>query len=110
MGTLLKLQFCAEALERIGAKQLGPRPKGATGSPESGGFGGAPGRGRGRDRPHAHLGLVGGRGLGGEVAGVGARRWPAVAAAAGQVPARGVRTGGNVRLAEVLQVLGDVLD
>jgi hypothetical protein len=72
--------------------------------------GGAPGRGRGRDQPHAHLGSGGGRGLGGEVAGVGARRWPAVAAAAGRVPARGLRTDGNVRLVEVLRVLGDVLD
>jgi hypothetical protein len=41
---------------------------------------------------------------------VGTRRWPAVAAAAGRVPARGVHTGGNVRLVEVLWVLGDVLD
>jgi hypothetical protein len=48
--------------------------------------------------------------VGGEVACVGARRWPAVAAAAGRFPVRGVRTGGNVRLAEVLRVLGDALD
>jgi hypothetical protein len=38
---------------------------------------------------------------------VGARRWPAAAA---RVPERGVRMGGNVRLVEVLRVLGDVLD
>jgi hypothetical protein len=48
--------------------------------------------------------------LGGEVAGVGARRWPAAAAAAGWVPARGVHTDGKVRLVEGLRVLGDVLD
>jgi hypothetical protein len=94
----------------LGPSNWVPRPKGAAGSPESSDSGGAPGWGTGRDRPHAHLWSVGGRGLGGEVAGVGARRWPAVAAAVGQVPARGVRTGGNVRLAEVLGVLGDVLD
>jgi hypothetical protein len=52
------------------------------GSLESGGSGGAPDRGKGRGRPHARLGSVGGRGLGGEVAGVGARLWPAAAAAA----------------------------
>jgi hypothetical protein len=48
--------------------------------------------------------------LGGEVTGVSARRWLAVAAAAGRVPARGVRMDGNVRLVEVLRVLGGVLD
>jgi hypothetical protein len=48
--------------------------------------------------------------LGGGVAGVGARRWPAATAAVGRVPVRGVRTDGKVRLVEVLRVLGDVLD
>jgi hypothetical protein len=52
--------------------------------------------GEGRGRPHAHLGSGGGRSWGGEVAGVGARRWPAAAAVAARAPARGGRTGGNV--------------
>jgi hypothetical protein len=97
-------------LERFGAKQLGPWTHGAAGSPESGGSSGAPSQGRGPGRPHAHLGSVGGRGLGGEVAGVGARRWPAAAAAEARALAIGVRAGGNVRLDEVLRVLRNVLD
>jgi hypothetical protein len=40
---------------------------------------------------------------------VGARRRPAAAAAEAQVPARGGRTGGNVRLGKVLRVLGNKL-
>jgi hypothetical protein len=40
---------------------------------------------------------------------VGSRRWPAVAAAAARAPARGGRTGGNVRLGKVLRVLGNKL-
>jgi hypothetical protein len=44
--------------------------------------GGAPGRGGGGARPHAHLGSRGGQSWGREVAGVGARRGPAAAAAA----------------------------
>jgi hypothetical protein len=42
----------------------------------------APGRGSGGARPHAHLGPEGGWSWGGGAAGAGARRWPAVAAAA----------------------------
>jgi hypothetical protein len=49
------------------------------------GTGGAPGRGVGGVRPHAHLGSGGGRSWGEGVAGVGARRGPAAAAAAGGV-------------------------
>jgi hypothetical protein len=69
--------------------------------------GGAPGRGRVRGQPHAHLGSVGGRGLGGDVASMGARRWPAAAAAAGRAPAREGSTGGNACLGKMLRVLGD---
>jgi hypothetical protein len=45
--------------------------------------GGAPGRGKGQGGSHAHPGSVGSRDWGGEVAGAGARRWLAAAAAAG---------------------------
>jgi hypothetical protein len=38
---------------------------------------------------------------------VGARQWPAAAAAAAQASARGGRTGGNVQLGKVLRVLGN---
>jgi hypothetical protein len=57
----------------------------------------------GRGRPQAHLGLVRGRGWGGEGAGVGARRRPAVIAAAARAPARGGRKGGKARRGEVLR-------
>jgi hypothetical protein len=45
--------------------------------------GGAPSRGKGQGGSHAHPGSVGSRDWGGEVAGAGARRWLAAAAAAG---------------------------
>jgi hypothetical protein len=40
---------------------------------------------------------------------VGAWRRPAAAAAAARAPARGGRTGGNVRLGKVLRILGNKL-
>jgi hypothetical protein len=63
-------------------------PRGGAGSPESIGSGGAPGRARGGARSEAHLGPMGGRSWAEGVAGAGAQRWPAAAAAAGRVPAR----------------------
>jgi hypothetical protein len=47
--------------------------------------GGAPSRGGGGARPHAHLRHMGGRSWDGDVTGVGARRGPAAAAATGGV-------------------------
>jgi hypothetical protein len=63
-------------------KELGPSNWVPRPSPESSGSGGSPGRVRGGARPHAHLGSDRGRSWGGGVTGVGARRWPALAAAA----------------------------
>jgi hypothetical protein len=55
---------------------------------KSGSSGGAPGRGTARGRVHAHLGRVGARRLGGEGTDGGARRWPAVTAAAARAAAK----------------------
>jgi hypothetical protein len=44
--------------------------------------------GVGSGGPHAHLGLCGGRGWGGEVAGAGARRWTAATVVAARAPAK----------------------
>jgi hypothetical protein len=59
------------------------------------GSGGAFGRGGGGARPRAHLGPCGGRSWGGGVAGEGARRCPAVAAAAGCGSGERGATSGN---------------
>jgi hypothetical protein len=61
-----------------------PRPTGRRARWKSGGNGGAPGRGKGRGGPQAHLGRVGARRLGGESTdgGVRRRRRAATAAAA----------------------------
>jgi hypothetical protein len=64
---------------------MGSLTWGGGGSGRIMGTGGAPGRGVGGVRPHAHLGSGGGRSWGEGVAGVGARRGPAAAAAAGGV-------------------------
>jgi hypothetical protein len=61
----------------------------AAGWPESGETSGAPGRGRGRARPRAHLGSSGGRSRGGGVAGMGTRRGRMAAAAVGSVAGEG---------------------
>jgi hypothetical protein len=79
LGILLKMQFCVEAPGKSWGQAIGSLDP----------------RGRVRGRPHAHVGLGGGRGWGGEVASVGARRWPAAVTAAARAPARGGRTGGN---------------
>jgi hypothetical protein len=73
-----------------------PRPTGQRARLKSGGSGGAPGRETGRGGPHAHLGLIGSHGWGRDVAGAGARRWPAVVAAAARAPTRGGCSGGNL--------------
>jgi hypothetical protein len=91
----------------LGPSNWVPRLTGRRARRNSGSSGSAPGRGRVRGRPHAHLGSVGGRGLGGDVAGVGARRWSVAAAAAGRAPAREGRTAGNAWLGMMLRVLGD---
>jgi hypothetical protein len=109
----LQMEYTIEdvTLRRGPRKDLGPRnwvprPTGRRAHRKSGGSGGAPGRGTVRGRVHAHLGSIGSRGWGGEVAGAGARRWPAVAATA----ARGSREEGtwlgNARPWEVQWVLG----
>jgi hypothetical protein len=67
----------------LGASNWVPRPNGGRGSPDFAGSGGAFGRGGGGARPRVHLGPYGGRSWGGRVTGEGARRWLAVAAAAG---------------------------
>jgi hypothetical protein len=56
---------------------------------------GAPGRGRGQARPHAHLGPGGSRSWGGGVASEGARRRPTVVAAAARVDGEGNSQLGN---------------
>jgi hypothetical protein len=56
---------------------------------------------------HAHLGWVDGLGSGEGVVGVGVRRWPAAAAAAARGSGEEKRTDDNMRLGEVLRVLGE---
>jgi hypothetical protein len=79
----------------LGPSNWVPRPTGRRARRNSGGSGGAPGQGKVRGRPQAHLGLGGDRGWGGDVAGLGARRWPGAAAAVARAPVWGGRTGGN---------------
>jgi hypothetical protein len=86
-----------------------PRPTGRRARRKSGGSSGAPGRETGRGGPHAQLGSIGGHGWGRDVAGAGARRWPAAVAAAARAPARGGRSGGNLWLVEVLRSLRRLL-
>jgi hypothetical protein len=74
-------------LRRGPRKDLGPRnwvlrPTGRRARRKSGSSSGAPGRGKGRGGPQAHLGRVGARRLGGEGTNGGVRRWPAATAAA----------------------------
>jgi hypothetical protein len=68
--------------------------------------GGAPGRGTARGQVQAHLGWVGGLGSGGGVAGVGVQRWPTTVATAARGSDEEKRTDENMRLWEVLRVLG----
>jgi hypothetical protein len=75
------------ALRRGPRKDLGPRnwvprPTGRRARRKSGGSGGAPGRGKGRGGPQAHLGRVGAQRLGGEGTDGGVQRWPAATAVA----------------------------
>jgi hypothetical protein len=72
-----------------------PRPSGRRARRKYSASGGAPGRETDRGGPHAHLGSIGGRGWGRDVTGAGARRWPAMVAAAAQAPVRGARSGVN---------------
>jgi hypothetical protein len=68
-------------------KDLGLRnSSGRRGSGQRRRTGGAPGRGRGRGGPHAHLGRVGDRHLCGKVTDDDVRRWSAATAAAAQAP------------------------
>jgi hypothetical protein len=68
--------------------QLGPWAVGRRGSGQRRRTGGAPGRGKGQGGPHAHLGRVGARRLGGEVTDSGVRRWPAATATAARAPTK----------------------
>jgi hypothetical protein len=70
--------------KEIGTRNWVPRPWEAAAPAKFRWAGRAPGRGSGNARPHAHLGPEGGRNWGRAAAGAGARRWPAVAAAAAQ--------------------------
>jgi hypothetical protein len=63
----------------------------------------------GRGQPQAHLGLVSGRGWGGEGASMGARRRPAAVAATARAPARGGRKGGEAQRGEVLRAPRNLL-
>jgi hypothetical protein len=98
-----------DALLRLGPwKDLGPRNwvpilTGRRARQNSGGSGSAPGRVKVRGRVHAHLGWVGGLGSGRGVTGVGARRWPAVAARGSGEEGAWL---GNARPWEVQWVLG----
>jgi hypothetical protein len=89
----------------LGPRNWVPRPKGRRARRKSGGSGGAPGRGTARGRVHAHLGSIGSCGWGGEVAGAGARRWPAAAAVAARGSAEEGAWLGNARPWEVQWVL-----
>jgi hypothetical protein len=81
-----------------------PRPTGRRARRNSDG---APGRGTARGQVHVHLGWVDGLGSGEGVVGVGVRRWPATVAAAAQGSCEEKRTDDNMRLWEVLRVLGE---
>jgi hypothetical protein len=82
--------FTQNTLERFKLKQSGPWPAGRRGHGQRRRSGGAAGRASGPARPHAHLGTVGCRSLGGEAAGDEVQRRPvAVAVAARGIPARG---------------------
>jgi hypothetical protein len=66
----------------LGPRNWVPRSSGQRGSGQRRRTDGAPGRGKGRGRPQAHLGRVGARRLGGEGTDGGVQRWPAATAAA----------------------------
>jgi hypothetical protein len=93
--------------KEIGTRNWVPRPWEAAAPTKFRRDGCTPGRGSDGARPHAHLGPEGGRSWGGGAAGVGARRWPAVATAA----ARGSDEDGtwldNARPWEVHRGLGE---
>jgi hypothetical protein len=93
--------------KEIGTHNWVPRPWEAAAPAKFRRAGCAPGRGSGGARPHAYLVLEGGQSWGGGAAGVGARRWPAVAA----VAARGSSEDGagldNARPWEVHWGLGE---
>jgi hypothetical protein len=81
-------QFVDKPLERKWTLQLGLGRGGRRARRNSGGSGGAPGRGVPQGRVEAHLGPTGGWGWGNGVAGAGVRRRPAAVAAAARSPAR----------------------
>jgi hypothetical protein len=89
-------------LRRGPRKDLGPRnwvlrPTGQRARRKSGGSGGAPGRGKGRGGPQAHLGRIGARRLGGEGTDGDVRRWLAATAAAARAAAKFGEGKFNVR-------------
>jgi hypothetical protein len=90
----------------LGPRNCVPRPTGRRARRKLGGSGGAPGRVKVRGRVHGHLGWVGGLGSGGGVTGVGARRWPAAAAAVARGSGEEGAWLGNARPWEVQCVLG----
>jgi hypothetical protein len=82
--------FTQSTLELFESTQSGPWPAGRRGHGQRRRAGGAAGRASGSARPHVHLGVVGDRSGGREVAGGEVQRRPAaVAAAARGIPARG---------------------
>jgi hypothetical protein len=84
--------FTQNTLERFKSKQYGPWPAGWRRHGQRRRAGGAAVRASGSARPHAHLGVVGDRSGGREVAGGEVQRRPAaVAAAAREIPARGAK-------------------
>jgi hypothetical protein len=87
--------------EDLGASNWVPKPTWRRGLPDFAGSGGAFGWGGGGARPRAHLGPGGGRSWGGGVAGEGARRRPAVAAAVAYTPAGRRRFLGNEQVLEL---------
>jgi hypothetical protein len=84
-----------------------PRPMGRRARRKSGGSGGAPGRGTARGQVHAHLGWVDGLGSGEGVVGMGVRRGSTTVVAAARGSVEEKRTDYNMRLWEVLRVLGE---
>jgi hypothetical protein len=90
----------------LGPRNWVPRPTERRAHRKSGGSGGTPGRGTVRGRVRAHLGSIGSRGWGGEVAGACARRWPAAAATAARGSGEEGAWLGNARPWEVQWVLG----